>query len=155
MEQLKLDFITTQFPKLIKEAAHNTTSKWGKMNLQQMIEHTTDFFKVSTGKIQLPLVTPIEHLSKYREFLLSDKEFKENTKAPANVLPEEPLPIRNESMAIAISKLEKQINNFVVYFKENEGEKTTHPVFGELNFEEWVLLHYKHVLHHAKQFGLL
>ena len=155
MEQQKLDFITTQFPKLIKEVAHDTTSKWGKMNLQQMIEHTTDFFKVSTGKIQLPLVTPVEHLPKYRDFLFSDKEFKENTKAPANVLPEEPLPIRNESMAIAISKLEKQINDFVVYFTKNEGTKTTHPVFGELNFEEWVLLHYKHVFHHAKQFGLV
>jgi len=32
---------------------------------------------------------------------------------------------------------------------------TLHPVFGELNFEEWILLHYKHVTHHLKQFGLI
>ena len=30
-----------------------------------------------------------------------------------------------------------------------------HPVFGELNFEEWALLHYKHVTHPLRRFGLL
>lgn len=29
------------------------------------------------------------------------------------------------------------------------------PVLGDLNFEEWIMLHYKHVMHHAKQFGLI
>ncbi|TXH28993.1 MAG: DUF1569 domain-containing protein, partial [Cyclobacteriaceae bacterium] len=34
-------------------------------------------------------------------------------------------------------------------------KKTTHPVFGALNFDEWILLHYKHVTHHSRQFGLI
>lgn len=51
-------------------------AKWGKMNLQQMVEHVTDFFNVSNGKIQLPFLSPEEHLPKLKAFLHSDKEFQ-------------------------------------------------------------------------------
>jgi tRNA A58 N-methylase Trm61 len=47
------------------------------MNVQQMVEHVTDFFKVSFDHIKFDLVTPEEHLPKYKEFLMSDKEFRE------------------------------------------------------------------------------
>jgi hydroxymethylglutaryl-CoA reductase len=55
----------------------------------------------------------------------------------------------------AVENLERSISHFEDYFKENVGKLTMHPVFGELNFEEWVLLHYKHVTHHLRQFELL
>ena len=155
MDNEKLAFITTTFPALIKSANPIANGNWGKMNFQQMIEHVADFFKVSSNKIQLPLVSPAEHLPKLKAFLLSDKPFRENTKAPVEIIPDEPLPARNETVAIAISKLEKQIHDFVLYFQQNQGALTTHPVFGPLNFEEWILLHYKHVQHHSKQFGLI
>ncbi len=151
----KLHFITSDFIALIKKADAHVAAQWGKMNFQQMVEHVTDFFKVSSGKIQMPVVTPVEHLPKYKEFLLSDKIFKENTKAPTSVLGDEPLPIRNAAFSVAISKLEKQVHDFVVHFKDHAGAKTSHPVFGELDFDEWVLLHYKHATHHARQFGLM
>ena len=61
------------------------------MNAQQMVEHVAGFFKVSTNQLKFPLVTPEEHFQSLKNFLLSDKEFRENTKAP--VLPEEPLPV--------------------------------------------------------------
>ncbi len=155
MNQQKLDFITKEFIPLLQIADEKTIPKWGKMNLQQMVEHVGDFFKVSSGKIEFPVLTPIEHLPKYKEFLLSDKEFRENTKAPAEVLPDEPLPVRSIDMETAISKLQKQINDFVSHFENNNNRTTNHPVFGALNFEEWLLLHYKHVTHHARQFGLM
>lgn len=155
MNNEKFAFITTTFPVLIKAASPTTEANWGKMNFQQMVEHVTDFFKVSSNKIQLPLISPAEHLPKLKEFLLSDKPFRENTKAPAAIIPDEPLPVRNETIEIAIGKLEKQIHDFVVYFEQNQAAVTIHPVFGALNFEEWILLHYKHVQHHSKQFGLI
>jgi len=124
------------------------------MNAQQMVEHVTGFFMVSSGKLKMPLVTPEENLPRYKDFLLSNKEFRENTKAPTDVVPEEPLPIRSESMQKALEKLQSEIDAFVQYFHEHAGATTTHPVFGALNFDEWVLLHYKHVVHHLKQFGI-
>ena len=152
MNQEKFDFISGDFIPLLNALQADAAGKWGKMNGQQMVEHVAGFFKVSTGKIKFSLVTPVEHLPKYKEFLNSDKEFRENTKAP--VLPEEPLPVRFATMTESINELDKYIKEFVDLFSKNDQLKTIHPVFGELNFDEWVLLHYKHVTHHLKQFGL-
>lgn len=153
MNEQKLKFLKEEFIPLIKHLAPDAMGKWGKMNGQQMVEHTADFFKTSTEKIKFPLVTPAENLPKAKAFLLSEKEFRENTKAP--VLPDEPFPLRNNIMQNAIAELETEVNDFFDYFKYDKERKTLHPVFGELNFEEWVQLHHKHVTHHLKQFGLL
>ncbi len=155
MNQAKLDFICNEYVPMLKGLPANAIGKWGKMNGQQMVEHVTGFFKVSTEKIKIPLVTPVEHLPKYKEFLLSDAAFRENTKAPGNIVPEEPVALHNDSMPDALNELQNEINYFVELFTYHRDKKTIHPVFGELVFEEWVLLHYKHVTHHSKQFGLL
>lgn len=155
MNQEKFNFLKNKFLPLLKNLPADAKGKWGKMNGQQMVEHVSGFFAVSYEKLKFPLVTPVEHLPKYKEFLMSEKEFRENTKAPDNVLPEEPTPLRNASMDEAIKALEKSVHYFFTYFSENPDKKTLHPVFGELNFAEWVQLHHKHVIHHLKQFGLI
>jgi len=155
MDQQKNDFISNTFFSLVAELPGETKGKWGKMNAQQMIEHIRDFFNISIGQNRFGLVTPEEHLPKYKEFLLSDKQFRENTKAPSSVLGEEPMPIRFGSMNDAVDALQKTVSAFNEFFKNNPGKKTTHPVFGPLDYDEWVLLHYKHVNHHLRQFGIL
>ncbi|TBR18462.1 MAG: DUF1569 domain-containing protein [Chitinophagaceae bacterium] len=151
----KIKFLKNDFIPLLKDLPTEAKGKWGKMNGQQMVEHVTGFFKVSIGKIQIPLVTPIDKLPKLKEFLQSEKEFLPNTKAPDGILPDEPLPVRKASMQEAVNDLQKTINDFFSYYEQNEDHKKTHPVFGDLSFLEWVQLHHKHVIHHLKQFGLL
>ncbi|MEP7111616.1 MAG: DUF1569 domain-containing protein [Ferruginibacter sp.] len=153
MDQQKLNFISSRLVPLLKTLPPAAPMKWGKMNAQQMVEHISGFFRVSSNKLHFPLVIPAEQLPKFKEFLLSDKEFRENTKAP--VLPEEPLPVQFASFGDALDDLEKEINDFLGQFNNNPGLTAQHPVFGDLNFEEWILLHYKHVVHHLKQFGLI
>jgi hypothetical protein len=152
VNEIKRKFLEDQFISLTQKIDPSASPRWGKMNAQQMVEHVSVFFRVSAGKLKFPLATPQELLPKYRAFLLSEKEFRENTKAP--VLPEEPLPLRYATMDEAIIDLEKQVNNFFKYFEDDLEKKTLHPAFGELNFEEWVQLHHKHVKHHLKQFGI-
>ena len=153
MEEHKINFLKNDLILFIRKLKGDEKPKWGKMNAQQMIEHTAAFFKVSTGKIQFPLITSAEHLPKYKEFLLSDKEFKENTKAP--VLPEQPLPITFSTILEAVDDLDKSVKDFFNFFKEDADKTTLHPAFGNLNFSEWVQLHNKHVIHHLKQFNLM
>jgi len=155
MDAEKLDFIKQQFVPLVKTLPANAMGNWGKMNGQQMVEHVAAFFNVSAEKIILPLVTPLEHLPKFKEFLLSDKQFRENTKAPTSIIGEEAQPLRYAGMEEAVGKLEEAIGNFIAFFHDDPGKKSVHPVFGELNFDEWILLHYKHVTHHCRQFGLI
>lgn len=154
MDEQKLAFIKNDLFSFLESIDESTQAKWGKMNARQMVEHIVAFFYVSTEKIKFDLVTPEEHLPKYKEFLLSDKQFRENTKAPENVIGEEPLPLRYKTYEEAVGKLHEAVDHFEDYFKEDSGKKTMHPVFGLLNFDEWVLLHYKHVTHHLRQFGM-
>ena len=153
MTDEKICFLKNDLIFLLKKLKGDEKGKWGKMNAQQMTEHVSGFFKVSTEKIHFDLTTPLEHLPKYKEFLMSEKEFRENTKAP--VLPEEPLPLQYSTMKEAIDELRKSIDDFFGFFKNDPSKKTLHPAFGELNFNEWVQLHNKHVTHHLKQFGLI
>ena len=153
MDKQKHDFIANRFIPLIKKVSPGAVAKWGKMNAQQMVEHVSGFFRVSTNQIKFPFVTPVEHLPKYIEFLRSEKEFRENTKAP--ILPDEPMQVRLPNLEAAINDLENEVKNFFAFFESQPGISTQHPVFGNLNFEDWILLHYKHVSHHLKQFNLL
>ena len=153
MTDEKICFLKNDLIFLLKNLKGDEKGKWGKMNAQQMAEHVSNFFKVSTKKIHFPLTTPVEHLPKYKEFLLSDKEFRENTKAP--VLPEEPLPLQYSNITEAVEELKKSVDEFFEFFKDDPSKTTLHPAFGELNFDEWVQLHHKHTTHHLKQFGLI
>jgi len=151
----KSRFISNNLFFLLANLSENSTPAWGKMDARQMLEHLNDFFEVSTEKIVFPLSTPEEHLPKYREFLYSEKVFRENTKAPAAVLGEEPLAWRNQTLDEALSQLKGTVDDFFGYFKTSSDKKTLHPVFGVLNYDEWIMLHYKHVMHHLKQFNLV
>lgn len=147
----KENFLRTRLVPCLQRISHDTAPLWGKMNLHQMIEHLADVMKVANGKLKMDIVTPAEKLPLYREFIMSDKPFKENTKSP--VLPEQPLPLRTHTVQAATGKLQEEIIEFFEAFDKDPGLKTTHPVFGELDFNENVQVLYKHCLHHLKQFG--
>jgi len=154
-QEEKSAFIQTEMFLLLQNISEKQIPLWGKMSAQQMLEHLNDFFEVSIEKIIFPLVTPEEYLPKYREFLYSDKVFKENTKAPGGVIGDEPFPVRTDSIQEATNKLQDTVHSFFGFFKTEPNYKTMHPVFGMLSFEEWVMLHYKHVMHHYRQFALI
>ncbi len=154
MDQQKLKFITTEAFDRLTLLKEDTKPNWGVMNAREMTEHLIDFYNVSTETIKVKLFTPQEQLPKYMEFLMSEKLFKENTKAPSEMLGDVPLPLRTASLSEAKEKLKKTTETFLEYFTEDEGKKTLHPVFGMLNYDQWVRLHYKHVLHHINQFNL-
>ncbi len=155
MDAVKQDFIQQELMKRLKKLPSTAVGKWGKMNGQQMVEHLSLIFSASSDKIKATLATPEEYLPKYKEFLWSDKEFKENTKAPSTLIPDEPQAFKHATMPLALQELQDELDYFLKYFDEHPGIKTMHPAFGELNFEEWIQAHYKHVMHHLKQFELL
>lgn len=148
----KENFLRTKFISLLQKLPAETAPRWGKMNLQQMIEHFIDVTMVASGKIKLPIVTPADKLSRFRDFMMSEKPFKENTKSP--VLGEEPTPQKKHTKEAAIGKLQEELIHFFEAFEKNPSLITTHPVFGELNFEENIQIMHKHALHHLKQFGV-
>ena len=155
MDEHKKRFVEEDSLKIISGLQAEAAPVWGKMNAQQMVEHLKAFFDVSTQKLKFDLVTPEEQLPVYKAFLLSDKAFRENTAAPLSVIGADTLPLRYADLISAKEKLNKSILEFKELFTADKDLTTLHPVFGWLNYEEWILLHYKHVQHHLKQFSLL
>ena len=151
--QEKLMWLTIDFIELLNGLSPDSTGKWGVMNAHQMVEHMSYSVRQANGKDKKILLTPSENLEKIRAFMLSEKPFRENTK---NIeLPEIPDPPLQPGMNAAIAELNKELTDFIEFYKLNPDVKFMNPFFGELNFNEWVHLLHKHAMHHARQFGLL
>lgn len=150
----KEDFLKNHFIVFLRAADHVSPPLWGKMNFQQMVEHMIDSVQIANGKIKKTnVVTPAEFLEKAKTFMLSDKPFRENTK---NVeMPEEPAAIKFSDIDTAIQKLEQELKDFFKSFEANPNQVILNSIFGELHYEEWVHLIYKHSTHHLKQFGII
>jgi hypothetical protein len=149
----KENFLRTRLVRYLQQIDPSTPPLWGKMNVQQMIEHIAGFIMVASGRKQFDtIVTPSERLDKMREFLMSDKPFRENTKNP--LLGEEPEPLRYKTVQGAIGALQQELIYFFQAFEANPNLITRNPIFGDLSFEQNVQLLHKHALHHLRQFGV-
>jgi hypothetical protein len=154
MNAEKTEFLKYRFVSLLKQIPTETPPQWGKMALQQMIEHFSESVRIASGKtVHTDFIFPPEQLKKYRDFVLSEKPFKENTVNP--LMPEVPAPVINVSTEEAINELQKELNYFFSVFEKNKLQVTRSPFYGDLNYEENIHLLHKHALHHLRQFGVM
>jgi len=151
----KENFLRTKLVRYLQQLDPSTPSRWGKMNVQQMIEHLGgDAIRNANGRLKTPnIVTPPDNLKRMREFMMSDKPFRENTRNP--LLGEEPLPPRYRTIQAAIGALQQELIYFFEAFEKDSDLVTRNPFFGDLNFEQNVQLLHKHSLHHLRQFGVV
>jgi hypothetical protein len=149
----KEDFLRTKLITCLQRLDPATLPVWGKMNVQQMIEHLGgDAVRNANGRLKIDtIVTPPDRLEAMREFMMSDKPFKENTKNP--LMGEQPLPLRYKTVQGAIGALQQELIYFFDAYEKNPQLIIRNPFFGDLNFEQNVQLLYKHALHHLRQFG--
>lgn len=147
------NFLRTKLVPCLQSIDPSTPARWGRMNFQQMIEHYAgDAVRNASGRLKIDtIMTAPEKLASMREFMMSDKPFKENTKNP--LLGEEPSPLRFKTVQAAIGALKEELIYFFEAFEKNPQLLTRNPFFGDLNFEQNVQLLYKHALHHLRQFG--
>ncbi|GAA4342328.1 DinB family protein [Flaviaesturariibacter amylovorans] len=149
----KRTFLLGQFVPLLQQIPSDTLPHWGKMTLQQMTEHFSDYVRLAAGKIvPKEMVTPPSQLPQMLAFLESEKPFRENTPNP--LMPEVPAPVRNRSIAEAFAELQGALDQFDATFAANPHLTTLNPFFGDLNFQQNVQLLYKHATHHLRQFGV-
>jgi hypothetical protein len=152
MTNEKLNFLLNTFPDLLMELDAATKPKWGKMNVQQMIEHMTDSVREANGKIPRTIITMPERLPAMKAFVMSEKEFRPETKNA--LMGDEPSPVRNADKENAIAELKDELKDFVDHYTNNPESVITNAFFGHLNYQEWIQLLHKHAVHHLKQFGL-
>lgn len=148
-----IKFLKEELWTKLNELDAKASAKWGKMGPQQMVEHLGSTTIISYGRFDAPTIYEEEKLKQNYSYIIEGRRrLKQSTTAP--ILPEEPLPLRFESLELAIEKLKKLIEDFLAHFDQNPKAKYMHPAFGMLNFEEWAYFHAMHAQYHLDQFGL-
>lgn len=149
--QQKADFLKNEYTKILARLDAAAPRKWGKMNVQQMIEHMSEYVRLASGKESLPNVTPEEKLPRMQGFLESEKQFPENT--PNSLMSDIPAAVRHATKEAAIAELQSEIDDFFKVHEQAPGRTTPNPFFGVLDYEHQVQLLHKHSTHHLRQFG--
>lgn len=131
----------------------DTEPLFGKMTAQHMVEHLTITLKLSIGKIKYPPFTPSERALKAKQNLLfTDLEMGMGMTPPNDT--GELIPLKYPNLEKAKEALLQSWNEFIAYYEKNDGASEVHPRFGHLDEEEWDRFHFKHMMHHFKQFGV-
>ena len=153
MTNEKAQFLRQRFIPVLESLPSETKGAWGKMTVQQMIEHFADSVRIASGKVvHADILTPPEQLERMRSFLESEKPFRENT--PNQLMHEMPAPVRNPSKNDSITELKEELAYFFSVFEKNNLQVTRNPFFFFFYYKQNIQLLYKHALHHLKQFGI-
>ena len=147
----KANFLKNEYAGILTKLDADAPAKWGKMNVQQMIEHMSDYVRIANGRTPADIITEEEKLPRMQGFLTSEKTFPENT--PNVLMPDTPPPARLNSKAEAIAELQSEIDHFLEVYSNESGKKLNNPFFGSLDYDMQVQLLYKHSTHHLRQFG--
>jgi len=148
----KLSFFLIDFPAAIKLLNVDTSPAWGEMNATEMIDHLRKGFELSIVDKAYDIITPAKHLPKMKSFILSDKPMTMGATKPYSFDTMEPLNLNFEDTKV---ELMRSMIKALSHFEKNPNFTSIHPYFGELNVEEWLALHKKHLRHHLAQFGLI
>jgi hypothetical protein len=127
-------------------------SKWGRMNVNQMLRHLNDAAKLATGKITLNFKSRFLQRALLKNLILwgmpapkgKAKTFNEIDIVAKRINPKD---LNSERVA-----LKQTIEEFLLFGEKNE--YCPHPAFGKMTGKQWKKLVYAHVDHHLKQFGV-
>ena len=140
------------FLEILENLDKKKSASWGKMTPQRMIEHLSDCIYMSCGIGNHELLIPEEKIKGMQAFLYSDKEMPQNILVP---FAKENTPLRNTDIELAIDEFTMAWVDFEEMYSEDPQKTALHPYYGNLNYEQWLLLHSKHFTHHFTQFGLM
>lgn len=146
-------FFSVELPNALDQLAPDAKPLWGVMTPQHMVEHLIVTYKMSIGRIKIPLVVSPEEAPKNKPYLLKDSPMRRNVASPTGN--NELQPLRFDDLDTAITKLKEEVLKFQEFREQNPEFHAIHPYGGALNPDEWLLFHRKHVKHHLIQFGLI
>jgi hypothetical protein len=137
---------------MLRSLNDDTKPQWGSMTPQHMVEHLVGSWRVSNGNAKVQAIFQGDDLVKRRDFLFSALPYEKNIPNP--VFRNGLQPLRKPSLTSAIDQLELEMDCFFSYYKAQPEATAVHPVFGELDFNGWLLFQTKHMQHHLEQFNL-
>lgn len=141
--------ITREIIDRINQLTPATPGLWGKMKVSQMLAHLQPALKIALGEHTLKkgLMSFLFGKMAKRQ-MVNEAPFKKNLPtAPSFVVKDE------RNFEEEKSRLIDLVVRFSIESKQAL-ETRIHPFFGKLTAEEWNILHWKHLDHHLRQFGV-
>ncbi|WP_238584982.1 DUF1569 domain-containing protein [Chryseobacterium sp. Leaf201] len=135
----------------INQLSENSSGKWGKMDVCQMLRHCSFVLQVPLKKIELPSVNPLF--------------------SAIGIIARIEMQIFNNGIPKNMPTFRKLIINFECDFYEekenllkildeyrmclkNSNLPHRHVLFGRMKKKDWGFMEYKHLDHHLKQFNV-
>ncbi len=131
----------------INQLTPQTKSKWGKMDVAQMLCHVQAPISVAFGNTTvkgnwlMKLILPF-----FKSMLYNEKPWKQGLPTDKTfITTDEPKDFEKEK-----NLLLDMLNRFT----ESNMINDKHPIFGRLTKEQWSKATWKHLDHHLQQFGV-
>jgi hypothetical protein len=131
----------------IHQLTAETTARWGRMNVSQMLAHVQVPIGVGLGTHKIPrtiigfIFGPIA-----KKMLYNDKPFKHDLPTDRSFV----MTGKEKEFEKEKQSLLQMLSNFT----ENNLVDTPHPFFGKMTKEQWSKGTWKHLDHHLRQFGV-
>lgn len=139
--------------KRLESLKEDANPVFGKMTAQHMVEHLRFAIMFSNGKMPQKLYFPEgKAIAIKASIIYSDRELPIGFRSP--MLGDELPALIYSGLDEAIAGLKAELAGFDEYFVVNKDLKPMNPIVGELNYQEWIVFHNKHFMHHFKQFNL-
>lgn len=150
--ELRESFLRHELGRAIDALGEASVARWGRMHAQEMVEHLTWAFRLSTGQEHTDCHVPAADRPRVKHGLYSNRPTPREVMNPALAagLP----PLQFGSLTDAKAALALEVGRFLDGPRQRE-QVYTHPFFGSIGHDEWHRTHYKHTHHHLLQFGLI
>jgi hypothetical protein len=123
--------------------------QWGVMNAEQMMAHCLSPIEVAFGNMTLKSNIFMRIIGKlYKNKILQSPRFKKNSPTVPEFVKKGNYDFETTKGAL-IKAIESFSRNGHSVIKN-----TKHPFFGNMTYEEWDQLQWKHLDHHFRQFDL-
>jgi len=142
---------------LLTQLDSATQPLWGLMTPQHMIEHLGGIiYGTALGKGQ-DVILPSDEAAKWKaRFFSTYYPFPRNIRmAGTQDTPVQLFDLKYESIEEAKEKLTSAIDLFLKAQSDRPEQKAGHGYFGEMDMNEWLSFHVKHLEHHLMQFGAI
>ncbi len=146
-------FLSKELPGLLEKLTTAHQPNWGLMTSHHMLEHLIVVYKMSIGRIKLPIITKEEDWPRNKAYLVKDSAMRRNVPSPTGKNDLQPL--RTASLDEARQKVLKETTSFLAFAEAEPDFIADHPYGGPMNMKEWMLFHRKHIKHHLIQFGII
>ena len=139
----------TEILNRIDNLSESSQREWGKMEVGQMLRHCQFPLKVAIGKHTIKKLNFFMRLlyKGFKKSMYNDKPWKHNLPTAPGFKVEDKKDFKEEK-----DKLVSLINDF--YSERIKKARDPHPAFGDLSYDQWGQMQYKHLDHHLRQFGV-